>query len=185
MLNTSDHAVDSWDCMLVDPLSVVGIKEGVVVRALCFDYGKKLLTSGRLKVNKEIQSCPPFSDKKKVNCVTVHLTNQEVHKDVKRSLKGSIVIGRDNLSCFFGPVLGRTLWSPYTKKELDGKTTSRTYCTARMHRNASCRLPTTSSVPRNVYVFCSRMAGILPAVQYNITKCTTLLRAIPGIVKLL
>jgi hypothetical protein len=100
------------DCVMVDPLS----SGGLLVRALCIAHTeqdlklkKNQLENDQAKAMNAIKVSPLLSTLK---CITVHLSNRSTHHELEPSkIKNCVVIGINNSSAFFGPVLSRGLWS--------------------------------------------------------------------------
>lgn len=134
VLNSAGAPVD---VLQTDPLVN---DDGILVRAVCVMHtiehtvlSVKKVLADRKKAIEAVQDCKQLcalcEEGESPKCVTIHITNAVVHKDLqpaKRDAESTkvvadeglpreaIVIGQHNMEAFFGPVLSRALW-PYRK----------------------------------------------------------------------
>jgi hypothetical protein len=131
------------DVLQVDPLK----SGGILVRAICLLHtdAKILLCENKVHADRDkaiqaLKNCEQLvaaNNGTLPKCVTVHITNADLHEDVVPERSNSIVIGRHNMEAFFGPVLSFGMMShTHLHPDLNGKVGKKKgFCTLR-------RLPT-------------------------------------------
>jgi hypothetical protein len=146
------------DCILANPL--VGEKSGVLVRSLCVAHVVRLdlekVGADYRKVKEAFDTRPElFAYEGCTEVVTVHVSNRELHDDVKIAPEGCIVIGRDQMLKFFGPTFHRGLVSPSRAGALRAGDLPRGYCTTSRGAGGGLTFPSCSPRPVSALPSCS------------------------------
>jgi hypothetical protein len=126
------------DCLIANPLG--GVETGTLVRSLCVSHTVDHLTLGIPKIDDDHRKAKDAFDLnpelfgKDTKVVSVHLSNRALHAEAKTPREGCVVIGRDQVSKFFGFTFQRGLLSPTHGTALrvadSPRSPSRGYCTS-------------------------------------------------------